>query len=76
MQENSLLDILDPKVINEAPVEEIIAVTRLTKRCLNLIGKKRPTMKQVAMELEQIKESNEANVFHEQSDYEEDYEIN
>ncbi|TYJ14882.1 hypothetical protein E1A91_A10G148200v1 [Gossypium mustelinum] len=51
MQENSLSDILDSKVANDGLEKEIIAVANLAKRCLNLNGKKRPTMKQVAMEL-------------------------
>ncbi|XP_057998157.1 wall-associated receptor kinase-like 2 [Hevea brasiliensis] len=37
--------------------EEIIEVANLAKRCLNLNGKKRPTMKEVAMELEGIQAS-------------------
>ncbi|KAL1151159.1 hypothetical protein V6Z11_A09G021900 [Gossypium hirsutum] len=52
MQENSLFNILDPMVVKDGPEKEIIGVALLAKRCLNLNGKKRPTMKQVAMELE------------------------
>ncbi|KAK5802298.1 hypothetical protein PVK06_029884 [Gossypium arboreum] len=55
VQENSLFNILDPIVVKVGPVQEIIVVALLAKRCLNLNGKKRPTMKQVAMELELIK---------------------
>ncbi|MBA0628711.1 hypothetical protein Godav_023384 [Gossypium davidsonii] len=36
-------------------------MAKLAKRCLNLNGKKRPTMKQVTMELELIKASEEGN---------------
>ncbi|XVE81196.1 hypothetical protein DITRI_Ditri15bG0043400 [Diplodiscus trichospermus] len=61
MEENSLFDILDPMVKKDGPQEEIIAVAKLAKRSLNLNGKKRPTMKQVATELERIKASEEAN---------------
>ncbi|KAK9029887.1 hypothetical protein V6N11_031329 [Hibiscus sabdariffa] len=61
-EENSLFDILDSKVLNDGPQKEIIAVAKLAKRCLHLDGKKRPTMKQVAMELELIKASEEGNV--------------
>ncbi|OMP07465.1 putative kinase [Corchorus olitorius] len=61
MNENSLLDILDPRVKHDSPEKEITAVAKLAKRCLNLNGKKRPTMKQVAAELELIRTSNEAN---------------
>ncbi|XVE60879.1 hypothetical protein DITRI_Ditri05aG0162500 [Diplodiscus trichospermus] len=61
IKENSLLDILDPMVLNGAQHEKIVAVAKLAKRCLSLNGKKRPTMKQVAMELEWIRASEEAN---------------
>ncbi|KAH1092149.1 hypothetical protein J1N35_019406 [Gossypium stocksii] len=54
MQENSLFNILDPMLEKDAPEQEIIVVALLAKRCLNLNGNKRPTMKQVAMELELI----------------------
>ncbi|OMP04783.1 hypothetical protein COLO4_09304 [Corchorus olitorius] len=54
MNENSLLDILDPRVKHDSPEKEITAVAKLAKRCLNLNGKKRPTIKQVAAELELI----------------------
>ncbi|PPD78506.1 hypothetical protein GOBAR_DD24579 [Gossypium barbadense] len=54
MKENSLFDILDPQVMNEGPREEVTAVSWLAKRCLNINRNKRPTMKQVAMELERI----------------------
>ncbi|KAL1080803.1 hypothetical protein V6Z11_D09G019300, partial [Gossypium hirsutum] len=57
MQENSLFSILNPMVVKDGPEQEIMAVALLAKRCLNLNGKKRPTMKQVVMELELIKAS-------------------
>ncbi|TYJ16982.1 hypothetical protein E1A91_A09G019200v1 [Gossypium mustelinum] len=57
MQENSLFNIIDPMVVKDGPEQEIIVVALLAKRCFNLNGKKRPTMKQVAMELELIKAS-------------------
>ncbi|KAG8482661.1 hypothetical protein CXB51_024347 [Gossypium anomalum] len=69
MQENSLFNILDPMVVKDGPEQEIIVVALLAKRCLNLIGKKRPTMKQVAMELEFIKASG-GNVIEECGDEE------
>ncbi|KAM7481380.1 hypothetical protein LguiB_005963 [Lonicera macranthoides] len=52
MNENNLFNILDPRVEREGGNEEIIAVTKLAKRCLSLEVKKRPTMKEVAIELE------------------------
>ncbi|KAG2711404.1 hypothetical protein I3760_04G075100 [Carya illinoinensis] len=54
MEENNLFDIIDNRVLKEAKKEEIIAVANLVKRCLNLSGKKRPTMKEVAKELEAV----------------------
>ncbi|KAL4354440.1 hypothetical protein GQ457_06G000730 [Hibiscus cannabinus] len=57
MQEDSLLDILDSTIVNDSSEREIIAMAKLARRCLNLNGKRRPTMKQVAMELELIKTS-------------------
>ncbi|TYI63453.1 hypothetical protein E1A91_D09G019000v1 [Gossypium mustelinum] len=57
MQENSLFNILDPMVVKHGTEKEIIVVALLAKRCLNLNGKKRPTMKQVAMELELVNAS-------------------
>ncbi|KAK8556211.1 hypothetical protein V6N12_002622 [Hibiscus sabdariffa] len=67
-EENSLFDILDSQVVNDGPQEEIMAVAKLAKRCLHLDGKKRPTMKQVAMELELIKASKEGNVTEQSGD--------
>ena len=40
--------------MKDAKQEEIIAVTNLAKMCLNLNRKKRPKMKEVAMQLEAI----------------------
>ncbi|KAG7982750.1 hypothetical protein I3843_04G069200 [Carya illinoinensis] len=54
MEENNLFDIIDNRVLKEAKKEEIITVANLVKRCLNLSGKKRPTMKEVAKELEAV----------------------
>ncbi|PPD68576.1 hypothetical protein GOBAR_DD34544 [Gossypium barbadense] len=69
MQENSLFNILDTMVVKDGPEQEIIVVALLAKRCLNLSGKKRPTMKQVAMELELIKASG-GNVIEDHGDEE------
>ncbi|KAM7478124.1 hypothetical protein LguiA_026337 [Lonicera macranthoides] len=75
MEENRIFDIIDERVRNESQKEEIIRVANLARRCLNLSGKKRPTMKEVAMELEAIKMSNGALTI--QQHYEEvEYDIN
>ncbi|KAL5854414.1 hypothetical protein ACOSQ4_004216 [Xanthoceras sorbifolium] len=55
MEENCLYDILDNQVSIFGKKEAIMAITNLAKRCLNLNGRKRPAMKEVAMELEGIR---------------------
>ncbi|KAF8007304.1 hypothetical protein BT93_K1336 [Corymbia citriodora subsp. variegata] len=55
MEENRLFDIVDAHVLKEGKKEEIASVANLAKRCLNLNGRKRPTMKEVAIELEGIR---------------------
>ncbi|KAL3746949.1 hypothetical protein ACJRO7_015825, partial [Eucalyptus globulus] len=52
MEENQLFDIVDAQVLKEDKKEEIALVANLAKRCLNLNGRNRPTMKEVTMELE------------------------
>ncbi|KAM4080639.1 hypothetical protein ACJW30_11G033000 [Castanea mollissima] len=54
MEENNLFNIIDARVMKDAKKDEIIAVANLAKMCLNLSGKKRPTMKEVATKLEAI----------------------
>ncbi|KAH7575929.1 hypothetical protein JRO89_XS02G0255000 [Xanthoceras sorbifolium] len=54
MEEENLYDILDAQV-KLGKEEEIMAMANLAFRCLNLHGKQRPTMKEVAMELEGIR---------------------
>ncbi|KAJ0078836.1 hypothetical protein Patl1_24574 [Pistacia atlantica] len=62
MKENRLFEILDARVLKEGREEEIINVADLTRRCLNLNGKKRPTMREVASELAGIKALNGASI--------------
>lgn len=54
VKENRLFQILDRQVAGEAGKEEILAFARLAERCLKFNGKKRPTMKEVATELEGV----------------------
>jgi serine/threonine protein kinase len=54
VEENNLFNVLDSRVLKEGKKEEIIVVANLAKRCLYLNGKKRPTMKEVAKELEAV----------------------
>ncbi|KAL2518936.1 Wall-associated receptor kinase-like 9 [Abeliophyllum distichum] len=57
MEENGLFDIVDARVLKEGRKEEIVAIAQLAKRCLHLNGKRRPKMKEVAVELEGIQMS-------------------
>ncbi|KAA8546467.1 hypothetical protein F0562_002794 [Nyssa sinensis] len=52
MRENQLSQILDYKIVNEENAEQISKVANLAQNCLRLNGDKRPTMKEVAIELE------------------------
>ncbi|KAF7847815.1 hypothetical protein BT93_L2549 [Corymbia citriodora subsp. variegata] len=57
MKECRLAEILDPVVASEAKNEEVLAVAMLAMRCLRWNGRKRPTMREVAMELEGLRQS-------------------
>lgn len=60
MQQDRLFDILDDQV-SEGPRDEIMVVANIANRCLNLNGRKRPTMKEVTVELEGIQMSERAS---------------
>ncbi|KAB2040500.1 hypothetical protein ES319_D02G087700v1 [Gossypium barbadense] len=51
MKEDRLLDILDPRVLNDENVEQLLEVAILARRCVRVKGEERPTMKEVAHEL-------------------------
>ncbi|KAK1400890.1 wall-associated receptor kinase-like 1 [Heracleum sosnowskyi] len=72
MEENHIFDILYPRIGKEHRKEEITTFANIAYRCLNLNGRKRPTMKQVAAELESINLSNRlpnAEEYYEEIDY-------
>ncbi|XXG46377.1 hypothetical protein AAC387_Pa02g1241 [Persea americana] len=52
MNSNRFFDILEPRVIAETETEQLMAVAILARRSLNVKGDERPTMKEVAVELE------------------------
>ncbi|CAN4081827.1 unnamed protein product [Withania somnifera] len=52
---NRLDTIIDTDVLQEGRKEDIIAAANIAYRCLNLNGKKRPTMKEVTAALEAIR---------------------
>lgn len=55
MDENCLFDIVDPQVLKQGKEEGIVAFANIARGCLNLHGKMRPTMREVASELERIR---------------------
>jgi len=54
MNDGRLLDIMDGSIIDEANVEQLTDVANIARHCLRLKGEERPTMREVAMELEGI----------------------
>ena len=50
--EQHLLQLIEPQILVEAGMEQLFVVAQLARRCLNLKGVERPTMREVAMELE------------------------
>ncbi|GLT50228.1 hypothetical protein SLA2020_237280 [Shorea laevis] len=55
MKDNCLGKILDGCIVNEANIEQLNEVANLARRCLGVKGEERPTMKEVAMELEGLR---------------------
>ncbi|KAJ0084670.1 hypothetical protein Patl1_31238 [Pistacia atlantica] len=57
MEENHLYDIVDAQVLKLGRKQEIMCMANLAKRCLNMNAKRRPTIKEVATDLERIRSS-------------------
>ncbi|KAH7687222.1 Non-specific serine/threonine protein kinase protein [Dioscorea alata] len=55
VEENRLIEGLDKETIEEAGIMQLLAVAQLAKRCLNVKGEERPTMRAVAVELEALR---------------------
>ena len=55
MKEGRLLQIVDGHIIDEAKVEQLMEFANIAKRCLRLNKEERPTMKEVATELEGLR---------------------
>ncbi|XP_027932516.1 wall-associated receptor kinase-like 1 [Vigna unguiculata] len=62
VEENCVFDIIDERVMKEGEKDHIMKVVNLASQCLKLNGKRRPTMREITLELEGIrklvKESN------------------
>ncbi|KAL6282754.1 hypothetical protein ACE6H2_013683 [Prunus campanulata] len=52
MEEDRLNEVLDDDIVNERNIETLKKVAEVAKRCVRLKGQDRPSMKEVAMELE------------------------
>ncbi|KAI3781136.1 hypothetical protein L2E82_11137 [Cichorium intybus] len=57
MEEGEGMAVFDRRIVEDGGRGEVMAVADLAVRCLNLNGKYRPTMKEVALELERIRAS-------------------
>ncbi|KAI3958892.1 hypothetical protein MKX01_023568 [Papaver californicum] len=57
MERNHLFKVIEPRVANEGNREDIVAVALLAKWCLKMTGDDRPSMKEVAAELESLSKS-------------------
>ncbi|KAF7144817.1 hypothetical protein RHSIM_Rhsim04G0079800 [Rhododendron simsii] len=55
MKKNRLYQILEPRVVKEGSLEQLQAIAELVKRCLYVKSEDRPTMKEVAMDLESLR---------------------
>ncbi|KAL1539521.1 hypothetical protein AAHA92_23994 [Salvia divinorum] len=58
LKEDRLFQVVDPRVLREGSMKQIQEVAELVKRCLKMNSDSRPTMKEVAMELEGLRKLN------------------
>ncbi|KFK42442.1 hypothetical protein AALP_AA2G257100 [Arabis alpina] len=57
MKENRLSNIIDARIKDGCKLNQVTAVAKIARKCLNLKGRKRPSMREVSMELEKIRSS-------------------
>lgn len=55
VERSQLFEILEERVVSEGDREQLQEIAGLTQRCLRLTGEERPTMKEVAEELERAR---------------------
>ncbi|XP_010463079.1 PREDICTED: wall-associated receptor kinase-like 9 [Camelina sativa] len=51
VRENKVFDIIDSRIRNDCKLGQVMVIANLAKRCLNLSGRKRPTMTDVWLQL-------------------------
>ncbi|KAL2232994.1 UNVERIFIED_CONTAM: Wall-associated receptor kinase 5 [Sesamum indicum] len=59
VKDDNLFHILDKVVVSEGKEEEILPLAKLAKRCLKVKAHNRPSMKEVAAELDQLRKTKE-----------------
>ncbi|KAH9678915.1 Wall-associated receptor kinase 2 [Citrus sinensis] len=52
LKHNRLLEILDHRIVNDGNKQQLKVVAELAARCISVRGEERPTMKEVALELQ------------------------
>ncbi|XP_074311362.1 wall-associated receptor kinase-like 9 isoform X2 [Silene latifolia] len=57
MEEAHMLDMLDARIISEGKEDEFMAIAEIARKCLNMNGKQRPTMKEIAVYLDGVRSS-------------------
>ncbi|CAN6804269.1 unnamed protein product [Brassica oleracea] len=62
MKENRLFDIIDARIRDGCKLNQVTATANLARKCLNLKGRKRPSMREVSMELEKIRASSSVDM--------------
>ena len=55
LKEHRLFQIIEPRLLKEGTLDQLQKAAKLVKRCLNLSGEERPTMKEVTMEIEGLR---------------------
>ncbi|KAF8094531.1 hypothetical protein N665_0360s0034 [Sinapis alba] len=72
IKENRVFDIIDDRIKDQSKLDQVMAVTKLARRCLSRKGRKRPNMREVSIELERIRSSLEDLEVHIENDGEEE----
>ncbi|KAL1221006.1 Wall-associated receptor kinase-like 4 [Cardamine amara subsp. amara] len=72
VKEKRVLDIVDNRIKDECNLDQVMAVAKLARRCLNRKGKKRPNMREVSVELEMIRSSPYDSEIHIEDDNDEE----
>uniref|UniRef100_A0A803KWP6 Uncharacterized protein n=1 Tax=Chenopodium quinoa TaxID=63459 RepID=A0A803KWP6_CHEQI len=57
-KEGRLMEIVDPQLVREANEEQLVTMANLAMKCLYVVGDDRPTMKEVALELQGMRNQN------------------